>query len=468
MAYKARMERPEAGNPYYNTKANGGYSDAIKGNPTDAGCDVLANCVGYAYGRFNEIGGYGYCKYLRPVNAENFIQYKGSLTVGQTPKLGACMVWRKGNTLGGSDGAGHVAIVEQINSPTQIKTSESGYGSSSPFWTKTRNKGADGNWGAGAGYAFLGFIYNPAVSDEEEKQDEEKPAGEVSSYTRAWLQKMFDHLKKLGYSDAGIYGMLANANGESACKSNNLQNTGNSQLGMTDEQYTAAVDNGSYTNFAKDGHGYGLFQMTYHTRKAEMLAFCKTVAKSIGDCLMQLDFTDKELQENYKSLYKLLCSTTSIQEASNAFMLQYERPADQSEAAQAKRAAYGEQIKKLLEEAPVTETPDATEDPGTSVYTVKQGDTLFEIALRYGTTYQELAAYNGISNPHRIYVGQKIRIPGKASTESGTYAVVQGDTLWGIASRLLGDGNRYGEIKAMNGLTSNTIYEGQVLKIPEK
>ena len=159
--FQPRTTKPEAGNKYYITKANGGYSDAIKGNPTDKDCDVLANCVGYAYGRFNEIGGYGYCKYLRPVNAENFIQYAGGLEVGQTPRVGACMVWKKGATLGGSDGAGHVAIVEKVISDTQIVTSESGYGSASPFWTKTRNKG-DGNWGAGAGYTFLGFIYNPA------------------------------------------------------------------------------------------------------------------------------------------------------------------------------------------------------------------------------------------------------------------------------------------------------------------
>ena len=112
MAFKMRTNKPEAGNKYYITKANGGYSDAIKGSPTDKDCDVLSNCVGYAYGRFNEIGGYGYCKYLRPVNAENFIQYKGtSLKTGQAPKLGACMVWQKGATLNGSDGAGHVAIV---------------------------------------------------------------------------------------------------------------------------------------------------------------------------------------------------------------------------------------------------------------------------------------------------------------------------------------------------------------------
>lgn len=159
-----RTTKPEKGNKYYNTKANGGYSNAIKGSPTDKDCDVLSNCVGYAYGRFNEIGGYGSCKYLSPVNAENFIQYKGNLEVGQTPKLGACMVWQKGSTLSGSDGAGHVAIVEKVISDTEVLTSESGWGSSTPFWTQTRNKGT-GNWGQGSSYKFLGFIYNPAVSD---------------------------------------------------------------------------------------------------------------------------------------------------------------------------------------------------------------------------------------------------------------------------------------------------------------
>lgn len=162
--FKPRLTRPEAGNKYYIRKAAGGWSNAIKGKPVDSRCDTLSNCVGYAYGRFNEIGGYGYCKYLRPVNAENFIQQAGGLTVGQTPKLGACMVWQKGATLSGSDGAGHVAIVEQIIGPEEIVTSESGYGCRKPFWTKRRRRGT-GNWDEGNGYKFLGFIYNPAVGE---------------------------------------------------------------------------------------------------------------------------------------------------------------------------------------------------------------------------------------------------------------------------------------------------------------
>lgn len=203
--------------------------------------------------------------------------------------------------------------------------------------------------------------------DAEEETAPVVLTGEVSGYTKESVQKMYDYLKKLGYSAAGIYGMLGNAYGESACKSNNLQNTGNNKLGMTDEAYTEAVDCGSYTNFAKDSHGYGLFQWTYHTRKAALLAFAQAAKKTIADWQMQLDFTDKELREGYKSLRQLLQSTTSIQEASNAFMLQFERPADQSTAAQAKRTAYGEKIKELLEgkaeEAPKPATPTTPTTP---------------------------------------------------------------------------------------------------------
>lgn len=159
MAFKMRTTKPGAGNKYYIRKASGGYSNAIKGSPTDSECDVLANCVGYAYGRFNEIGEYGYCKYLAPVNAEDFMDYKGSCQTGMTPKVGAVMVWEGKGSL-----AGHVAIVERVDSDSQVFTSESGYGSSA-FWNQTRKKGS-GNWGSGSNYAFKGFIYNPAVKDE--------------------------------------------------------------------------------------------------------------------------------------------------------------------------------------------------------------------------------------------------------------------------------------------------------------
>lgn len=160
MAFTMRTTKPGAGNKYYIRKAQGGYSNAIYGKPTDSECNVLSNCVGYAYGRFNEIGGYGYCKYLAPVNAENFMDYKGSCKTGMTPKVGACMVWE-----GKGDLAGHVAIVEKIYDNNHVYTSESGYGSKNPFWNSHRYNN-NGRWGCNSNYKFLGFIYNPAVKEE--------------------------------------------------------------------------------------------------------------------------------------------------------------------------------------------------------------------------------------------------------------------------------------------------------------
>ena len=195
-AFKPRTTKPEAGNPYYNTVGNGGYSSAIKGQPTDPGCDVLANCVGYAYGRFNEIGEYGCCKYLWPTNAENFMEHAKDLEIGMTPKLGACMVWRKGATLSGSDGAGHVAIVEKILSDSTIVTSESGYGSRNPFWTQTRHKG-NGNWGAGSGYTFLGFIYNPAVTDSTVTTEPEPESATRLAVNGKWDSNLTRRLQQI-------------------------------------------------------------------------------------------------------------------------------------------------------------------------------------------------------------------------------------------------------------------------------
>lgn len=165
MAFTMRTSKPNAGNKFYNNGNNGGYSWCINGSPTDPGCNVLANCVGYACGRFNEIIGSMKYKTLC-CNAENFIERakKAGLSVGSTPKVGAIMCWQKGATLSGNDGAGHVAVVEAVYDNNHVYTSESGYGGSA-FWNSHRYN-TNGRWGLGSGYTFRGFIYNPAVKDE--------------------------------------------------------------------------------------------------------------------------------------------------------------------------------------------------------------------------------------------------------------------------------------------------------------
>lgn len=158
-----RTSKPEAGNKFYITTSRGGYSTCIQGKPTDV-CNVLANCVGYACGRFNEI--IGSMKYPSlNCNAENFIERARSLglAIVSYPTLGGIMVWQKGSTLSGNDGAGHVAIVERIDSGNQIYTSESNYGSSA-FYNSIRTN-SNGRWGCGSAYTFRGCIVNPAIGD---------------------------------------------------------------------------------------------------------------------------------------------------------------------------------------------------------------------------------------------------------------------------------------------------------------
>ena len=184
---KMRTTKPESGNKFYNTISNGGYSRCIVGKPTDKGCNVLANCVGYACGRFNEIIGDMKYSYLN-CNAENFIERakKYGLQVSDKPVVGGIMVWQKGATLSGNDGAGHVAIVEKVIDNNTIYTSESGYNSSA-FWNSTR-KNSNGRWGMGSAYSFRGCIINPYVKPDEEKQE-----NELDKYSDEELAKMVIH-----------------------------------------------------------------------------------------------------------------------------------------------------------------------------------------------------------------------------------------------------------------------------------
>ena len=487
-------------------------------------------------------------------------------------------------------------------------------------------------------------------------------------------EKIWNFLKSKGLNSFAIAGLMGNLYAESGLNPKNLQNSYEKKLGYTDETYTAAVDCGKYTNFAKDAAGYGLAQWTYHTRKAALLAYARSMGKSVGDLETQLGFLMKELTGNYAGVLSELKRASSVLAASNTVLMKFERPADQSESVQKKRAGYGQtyfdkfnaggnknMAKKVFlgvghggsdpgavgyikeadvnltmalacrdylqangvdvkmsrtrdENDPLTEeinecnaynpdvavdihnnagggdgfeayyhykggtsktlaanietevkaigqnsrglktklnssgsdyfgfircinapsiicegvfvdnsadaaqadtaaeqkafgiayakgilktlgvsdkkpdapaapekpatpakpeTPAAPEKPATpakpetpansDVYIVQRGDTLSGIAAKYGTTYQKLASYNGIANPNIINVGQKIAIPGSGVR---TYTVKSGDSLWAIAAKQLGDGSRYNEIKTMNGLTSNTIHAGDVLKLP--
>ena len=97
---------------------------------------------------------------------------------------------------------------------------------------------------------------------------------------------------------------------------------------------------------------------------------------------------------------------------------------------------------------------------GTIYYVVKSGDTLGGIASRYGTTWQRLQVLNGLSNPNRIYPGQRLKVTGNVGTQR-TYIVRYGDTLSGIAAKL---GTSVYNLQSKNGIrNANLIFVGQTL-----
>ena len=195
---KQRTKQP-ANNKYYIRKASGGLNAAIKGEPTIKGADVLCNCVGYANGRFNEAANDPFLegknankafKWQLTCNAENFIESakKQGLKVSKVPTTGGIMVWQKGNTLGGGDGAGHVAFVEAVYTDGTITTSESGY--KAYTFKRVRRSNKNGRWGAGDGYKFRGCIINPYIKNVKIAPPADKAAAKPATTKQTTAQKI--------------------------------------------------------------------------------------------------------------------------------------------------------------------------------------------------------------------------------------------------------------------------------------
>jgi N-acetylmuramoyl-L-alanine amidase len=128
----------------------------------------------------------------------------------------------------------------------------------------------------------------------------------------------------------------------------------------TDETYTEAVDNGTYRygdydnageSFAHDyvgstsgklGAGYGIAQWTWYSYKLALYDYAKSKGTSVGDLQTQLEFLVDQLKTEFPTkVWKVLTTTDDVMEASNAVLLNFEKPADQSLTVQYKRAGKG-------------------------------------------------------------------------------------------------------------------------------
>ncbi len=98
--------------------------------------------------------------------------------------------------------------------------------------------------------------------------------------------------------------------------------------------------------------------------------------------------------------------------------------------------------------------------PTSDTYTVRPGDTLWEIARMYGISVEQLKAMNNLTS-NIISIGQVLKVS-NMSDDMDTYTVKPGDTLYSIAKMY---GISVEQLKEMNNLTTNIISIGQILKV---
>ena len=154
------------------------------------------------------------------------------------------------------------------------------------------------------------------------------------------IKTCWNFLIKNGFTKAGAAGLLGNLQAESGVRAVVYEHSKKKKIKLSDEDYVKKTNNGSYKNFVNDRAGFGLAQWTYPARKQNLLNHCKG---KIGDLTCQLEFLVKELK-GYKSVYKTLTTSNNVKICSNAVLLKYERPKNQSPANQNRRAAMGQKI----------------------------------------------------------------------------------------------------------------------------
>lgn len=215
-----RKTAPGTSDKHWIHTSRGGLNECI----LISGNSVIPNCVGYAWGRFYEI--LGSRPALSRANAENWYGNTGDgYRRSNVPSLGAVICWAKGKVGVGSDGAGHVAIVEEIKPNGDIVTSNSGY-KSKRFWMQTFTKASGYSM---RGYTFQGFIHQPNAIEAPTTSttDSVKTDGDVKTVTPYRVKITADSLRIRRepstnsaitgvIEDHGIYTIVAEAHGPGA------------------------------------------------------------------------------------------------------------------------------------------------------------------------------------------------------------------------------------------------------------
>lgn len=324
--FKQRTTAPTEDNSYY-------YS----GNPFYQSGYGLPNCTCYAFGRFWELAG-GSMPALSWGNAEEWFGKADGYSRGQTPRLGAVICWRRGVAGDNSDGAGHVAIVEQVNEDGSIVTSNSAY-NSTLFYMQTLTPESGYTWNSA--YTFQGFIYNP-VDFEGTGLPDITPVSGNRYLTQAEMETnaryIWNFLGGRGWSINAVAGLLGNLQTESTINPGIWESL----------------------NEGNTSRGYGLVQWTPATK---LITWANSQYLDYTEMDTQLDRLEYELRnglqyyptkEYPETFAEFKVSTKDPYYLGMAFLANYERPAVSN---QPKRGTQAEAWFEFLSALPA---PDRT------------------------------------------------------------------------------------------------------------
>ena len=180
----------------------------------------------------------------------------------------------------------------------------------------------------------------------------------------------------------GVAGLMGNLQAESGLYPDRVQ--GDVPYSSFSQEYTAKVDNGQisendFVNNGINGGGYGLAQWTYYTRKQKLYDMWKSGGyTSIGSVDLACDFLLWELENSFSGVFNTLKNATSIREASDKVLHDFESPADQSESVEELRASMGTEIYNTFSGSSVT--PDNPDTPTTSTKRKLSKLLLFAVA----------------------------------------------------------------------------------------
>lgn len=248
----------------------------------------------------------------------------------------------------------------------------------------------------------------------------------------------------------------------------NSKNTFNSEVANNSELWIAYY--GDYRNLENENTSWQYFIGTQYTDVGRVAGINGNVDRDIfSENIFLSDTTEipntenPNIENNTETIYYTVKRGDTLSKIATAYRTTVEEIAQINEI-QNVNLIYPNQVLKILVNTNIHGSE--SNSTGKTYYTIKRGDTLWQIASKYGVSVQSIVNWNNIQNPNLIYSGQRIIIYGTYNTTQSQYyyyTVQRGDSLWKIARRY-GVSVRW--IARLNGIRNpNLIYPGQILKI---